>query len=227
MTKEDEIRELVRKDMPLREIAKRLDTTYYQVQKMASQTENVVQKNLEEKIAKFLSKGDMTLRHIASELNTTYYKVQKSYAASWTTVVTHHRTIMYDGFEFQVRMLPYGITSEEMTKKEAQQLIEKGDQLPQAIEIRMGNTLWLDFDHDQLEGTRQQQISFFYNTLNLAHFALSVSLNLDFCLTEQSLPMLGAFFSYVKKRRPDVWPGVERRIRYHETLGKKLAEAIL
>lgn len=212
MTEEEKIKDLIQKNIPLREIAKMLDLTYYRVRKAARQKDSLPQKNLEEKIVKFLAKGDMTLRHIASELNTTYYQVQKSYAASWTTVVTHYRTIFHDDFEFQVRMLPYAITSEEMTKKEAQQLIEKGQQLPQAIEIRMGHSLWLDFDHDQLEGTRKDQLDFFYNTLTLAHFAKSVSLNLDFALTEHSRPMLKAFFNYVREKKPYLWPGIERRV---------------
>jgi len=180
--------------------------------------------NIEAKIKKFLSQGDKSLREIARALNTTYYQVQKTHSMAWTTVVVHYRTMLQDGIEFQVRMLPYDLTAKELTRKEAMLALEKGEDLAQAIELRVGNSLWLDFDYEQIEGNRQDQIRFFYEKLSLSDFANSVSLNLDFALNDGTFSRLVVFFKQVKKEKPQDWFKFQRRIQFHPLGGRLLAE---
>jgi hypothetical protein len=140
----------------------------------------------------------MSLRDIAAKLAMTYYQVQKISSAAWMIVVTHYRTISLGGYDFQVRMLPMAVALHRMNKEIAAYHIQSGRDLIHAVELRVGNSAWLDFDPVRLEGIRAEQIEYFYNKLVLPDFAKSVAMNLDFALTMKTFEMFVVFF-----KKPD------------------------
>ena len=212
-------------DEMLQKIGQSLDAPCFSVEKQNSD------RALEKKVVTTCLTNKMSLREIAASLNMTYYRVQKIASASWMTVVTHHRTLWARGYEFQVRMLPMAITTHEMNKNEASQRIRNGEDMTHAVELRVSNALWLDFDAVEIKGSRQHQLEFFYQKLSLADFAKSVAINLDLALTKETLLMLTVFFAEVRRTyqagmQLHRWSSLVSRIRKHP-LGADLLAGVL